>query len=397
MGRGEPSTSDGDAARLTTGGVLAAAVVVMPVWSAIAPLPLADPWLPIEVALVVVALALTRALMHAEDRRDRAEAVLVDLGTAGGDMLTRRLAAILGDPSLTIGYWLPERGGYVDPNGHIVQAADDRQAVTRLDRDGRPVALLLHAPGRVDDPGVLEAIGRAADLAAMNARLQLDVERRRGEVEASRRRLAAAGEAERQALADELGRMLRPRLDELAVAIAATPVAHGERPRAYLDEVRREIHALTRGLAPDELDRGLEAAVRALAGRCPIPVAVVAPAAEAAIPTTTQAALYFACSEALVNAARHGRATRAWITLTADADDITLEIGDDGIGGADESQGSGLRGLRERLAAVGGSLTIESVPNHGTLVRARAPLRTHAETLRAPGLTPIGRATASSA
>jgi signal transduction histidine kinase len=133
-----------------------------------------------------------------------------------------------------------------------------------------------------------------------------------------------------------------------------------------------ELRDLAQGLHPAVLsERGLAAALERVAGRSSVPVELrvthehVAPALEAAI--------YFTAAEALTNAAKHAHATRARVVVDVADGTLTAEIADDGIGGANPTVGSGLRGLADRLDAIGGTLTVNSPRGGGTVVRAHAP------------------------
>jgi signal transduction histidine kinase len=146
-----------------------------------------------------------------------------------------------------------------------------------------------------------------------------------------------------------------------------------DRSRQELDEALEEIRELARGIHPRVLsDRGLGAAVEALAHRAPLPVEVgEVPAHE--LPEQVELAAYFVVSEALANVAKHASATHASVTLTKSDGRLALEISDDGVGGADSDLGTGLRGLSDRLAAIEGQLEVDSEPGRGTTVRASIP------------------------
>jgi signal transduction histidine kinase len=146
-----------------------------------------------------------------------------------------------------------------------------------------------------------------------------------------------------------------------------------DRSRQELDEALEEIRELARGIHPRVLsDRGLGAAVEALAHRAPLPVEVgEVPAQE--LPEQVELAAYFVVSEALTNVAKHASATHASVTLTKRDGRLALEISDDGVGGADADLGTGLRGLTDRLAAIEGQLEVDSEPGRGTTVRASIP------------------------
>jgi signal transduction histidine kinase len=148
-----------------------------------------------------------------------------------------------------------------------------------------------------------------------------------------------------------------------------------DRSRQELDEALKELRELTRGIHPTVLsDRGLGAAVEALAHRAPLPVEVgELPAQE--LPEQVELAAYFVVSEALTNVAKYASATRASVTMTKSNGRLAIEISDDGVGGADIDLGTGLRSLTDRLAAIEGQLEVDSKPGRGTTVRASIPWR----------------------
>jgi signal transduction histidine kinase len=146
-----------------------------------------------------------------------------------------------------------------------------------------------------------------------------------------------------------------------------------DRSRRELDEALKEIRELARGIHPTVLtDRGLGAAVEALAHRAPLPVEVGETPAQP-LPEQVELAAYFIISEALTNVAKHASATHATVTVTSGNGRLAVEVSDDGLGGADIALGTGLRGLGDRLAAINGELDIDSKPGHGTTLRASIP------------------------
>jgi signal transduction histidine kinase len=146
-----------------------------------------------------------------------------------------------------------------------------------------------------------------------------------------------------------------------------------DRSRHELDEALEELRGLARGIHPTVLsDRGLAAAVEALAHRAQLPVEVGELPAQR-LPEQVELAAYFVVSEALTNVAKHASATRASVTITTTGGRLAVEISDDGIGGADTDLGTGLRGLSDRLAAIDGRLEVDSEPGCGTTVRASIP------------------------
>jgi signal transduction histidine kinase len=205
------------------------------------------------------------------------------------------------------------------------------------------------------------------------------------ELSASRSRLLEAALTERRrierdlhdgaqqrlvAVAMSLG-MARQKMDtDPAAAAALVEQAHEEAKRAI-----RDIRDLVRGVHPAVLsDRGLDAAISALAGRSPVPVEVdVEPAHR--LPEPVESTAYFVVAEALTNIARHSHATRARVSVACHGDRLVLEVADDGSGGADPSAGTGLAGLADRVAGLDGRLYVASPPGGPTLVRAELPCK----------------------
>jgi signal transduction histidine kinase len=213
------------------------------------------------------------------------------------------------------------------------------------------------------------------------ARLDAELVTRLQELRASRVRLVNAGDAERRRLERDLhdgaqGRLvsvnlllsrLRPIVEDNSAATAMLDRAQSEL-RTGLAELRE----LARGIHPAVLtDRGLEPAIKALASRSPVPVAVEAD--EERLPPPVEIAAYFAVSEALTNVAKYAQASAAKVSVCRVDGVVRLEIADDGVGGADATRGSGLSGIADRVAALDGTIVIDSPPGGGTRVRVEFP------------------------
>jgi signal transduction histidine kinase len=168
-------------------------------------------------------------------------------------------------------------------------------------------------------------------------------------------------------LAMDLG-MARAKLEtDPAAATALVGEAHEEAKRALA-----ELRDLARGIHPAVLaDRGLDAAISALAARSPVPVGV--DVATGRLPDPVESAAYFVVAEALTNAAKHARAAEISVRISRHRDLLIVEVIDDGAGGADPARGSGLRGLADRVAAVDGQLTVTSPLGGPTVIRAELP------------------------
>jgi signal transduction histidine kinase len=336
-----------------------------------------------EAALCVLAVTLLLGLLVAPWQRAAVTDLVVELGEARSGTLRGELARALGDPTLEVGYWLPDRAMFVDAEGRLLSLPEpgSGRSVTTVEREGQPVAVLVHDPAVLEDPGLLEAVTSAAQLAAANARLQAEVRARVVELGASRRRILAARDEERRRLERRLHDGPEARLGELAVTLRrGHRSATGEQTRDQLahaeDQLTRtleELHRLGHGLHPHVLaEHGLADALAALAKDLPLPVEINVSTTQ--LPQWVAVAAYYVCAEALANVAKHAAAAHVAIAVTASDDRVKVEIADDGVGGADPAHGSGLRGLADRVETLGGMLRVESVPGHGTRLAAEIPL-----------------------
>jgi signal transduction histidine kinase len=336
-----------------------------------------------EAALCVLAVTLLLGLLVAPWQRAAVTDLVVELGEARSGTLRGELARALGDPTLEVGYWLPDRAMFVDAEGRLLSLPEpgSGRSVTTVEREGQPVAVLVHDPAVLEDPGLLEAVTSAAQLAAANARLQAEVRARVVELGASRRRILAARDEERRRLERRLHEGPEARLGELAVTLRrGHRSATGEQTRDQLahaeDQLTRtleELHRLGHGLHPHVLaEHGLADALAALAKDLPLPVEINVSTTQ--LPQWVAVAAYYVCAEALANVAKHAAAAHVAIAVTASEDRVKVEIADDGVGGADPAHGSGLRGLADRVETLGGMLRVESVPGHGTRLAAEIPL-----------------------
>jgi signal transduction histidine kinase len=302
---------------------------------------------------------------------------------AAGEPVREMLAESLGDRSVAIAYWLPDREAFVDEAGRPVDLPEpgSGRAWTAVERDGRPVAAIVHDAALDTSPELVQAAASASSLAIDNERLKADLRARLEELRVSRLRIVeAADEARRRierdlhdgaqqellALALEL-RVLRSRVGDAG----AQPLIDGLSQR--LDVALSELRELARGIHPAILTRsGLAAAVRSLAERATLPVEIDV-AVDRRLPAAVEAAAYFVVAEALTNVARYAHASSVLVKINIDHDDLLVSVSDDGVGGVDVAAGSGLRGLRDRLAAVDGRLEIDSPPGAGSRVTARIP------------------------
>jgi signal transduction histidine kinase len=340
------------------------------------------------VALALVPFAFLAGLLRSRVAGAAAVSALVaSLGDAGGrrGRLREALSEALGDPSLELAFWLPERGGWVDEAGAPVALPGDDSArtCTTIEHEGRPLATIVHDVSLAEQGDLVRAVGGAASLALENERLDAELRANLHELRASRARIVESADAARRRIERDLHdgaqqqlvaillalRMARARLDDDPGAAAQMLDATTGDLAAAIDELRE----LARGIHPAVLsDRGLGPALDGLAARLALPVEIGAMPPER-LPQKVEAAAYFVVAEALTNVARYAEATHARIDVTRDDGRVTVAIADDGVGGADPAKGSGLRGLADRVAALDGRLEVDSEDGRGTTVRAVIP------------------------
>jgi signal transduction histidine kinase len=211
--------------------------------------------------------------------------------------------------------------------------------------------------------------------------LDAELRQRLEELRASRARLVEAGDAARRRLERDLHDGAQARLVALALTLGSARSRAGadpelgallERAAGELQSSLDELRELARGIHPAVLtDRGLEPALHSLAARATVPVTI--DAAVGRLPGAVESAAYFVASEGLANVAKYAHATRARVTVRHVGDHVLVDVGDDGIGGADAARGSGLRGLADRVSALDGTIALDSPAGRGTRLRARIP------------------------
>jgi signal transduction histidine kinase len=336
-----------------------------------------------EGALCAVAVVFLAGLLSASWERAAVTDLVVEVGGDRSGGLRDRLARALADPTLELGYWLPDAGAFVDAGGVPVAlpAGESGRSVTVFERGSEPVAVLVHDPAVLDDPGLVEAVSAAAGLEASNARLRGDIRAQVGELRESRRRILQAGDDERSRLERRLREGAERRLSALAetlhAARRATRTASTEERIAdaetRLQDTAGELRGLAHGLHPRILtERGLAEALASIAGRTGARVELEVMTDP--LPPPVEAAAYFVCSEAIANVAKHAPGSAVSVSVAAHGGRALIAVADDGPGGADPARGAGLRGLADRVEALGGTLRVESPPGEGTALTAEIPL-----------------------
>jgi signal transduction histidine kinase len=302
---------------------------------------------------------------------------------AEGGPVRELLAERLGDRSLTIAYWLPERDIFVDDAGRPVTLPDpgSGRAWTAVDRGGVRLAAIVHDAELDATPELVTAAASAAALAIDNERLKAELRARVEELRVSRLRIVEAADDARRRIERDLHdgaqqqlvslaldlRMLKSRLSDSGLAGTVDQI--GEKLAIALAELRE----FARGIHPAFLsERGVGAAVDALVARAPLNVEAKVELAER-LPAPVEAAAYFVIAEGLTNVVRYAETRNAWVEVRREGGELVVVVADDGKGGAISEGGTGLRGLIERLAVLDGWLEVTSPPGRGTRLEAHIP------------------------
>jgi signal transduction histidine kinase len=340
------------------------------------------------VAFAVLPFAFLAGLVRSRYSRAGAVGELIErLNNPEADRsLGQALADALGDRSLKLVYWRPSAGHYVTYDGRRVELPQpgSGRAVTEVEREGIRVGAIIHDASLADEPDLVRAVAASAALALENERLEAELRARLDELQSSRARLVEVSMFERRRLERDLHDGAQQRLValslQLGLARRSLDAGDGRAAVSMLDAARdeltralEELRELARGIHPAVLtDRGLEAALEALAERAPLPVSLDQMPAER-LPASVEAAAYFVVAEALTNVAKYAGASSAEVRIARDHGYAVVEVRDDGVGGADPAVGTGLRGLADRLAALDGRLEVHSPEGQGTIVRAEVP------------------------
>lgn len=305
-----------------------------------------------ELSLVLAALLLGPGTRVA---RPRGVDTLLDGAMSSGlDGLADVLRSYLHEPSLQI-----------DPPG--------RSGLPVLEGE-RQLAVIRNGGSALEDPAIREAVVSAVRLVALADERRRSLDRNTAELERARARLSAAVDAERAATAERLRKAVLTPVQRAMASLA--DLERTDEVGSALDQLAQsltEVRATALGLAPRRLGDGrLSAAITELADRSPVRCSVeITPgvAADSHIET----AIFYVCSEAISNAAKHARAQQVVVSLRRSGDSLELIVADDGDGGADTA-GLGLRGLADRVTGAGGTFRVESSPGAGTSVIATLPL-----------------------
>ncbi|WP_164842416.1 sensor histidine kinase [Actinoplanes solisilvae] len=292
------------------------------------------------------------------------------------DDLSPCLARALRDPTASLLYWLPQYRSWVDHDG---APAALPSSATLIERDGEPVAAITHRPA---DRELLEAVVAAVEMVIDNGRLRAELRAGLLEVRASRARVLEAGRRERRRLERDLHDGAQQRLVGLSLRLGLLESRLNDDPaaRQALAAAREEVATslselrdLAHGLYPAVLSgHGLAVALESAAAQATVPVRLEV-GLDSRLPEPVEVAAYYVVCESLTNVGRHAGASTARVEVNRAGDVLVVEIADDGVGGADTTSGSGLRGLADRVEALGGTLRVWSPGGGGTRVRADLP------------------------
>jgi len=349
----------------------------------------------VALATLVVALAFRPLRARIQDlvdrryRRARYEGVRrvrvfeddVRDGRRAPEQIGAVLAAALGDPLAELFFWLPETEAYAGATGDVVELPVDARARRELLRDDTRTALLLHDPALLDQRDLLDGVLSAAALSVEMARLRVEVRIQLAEVEASRTRIVEAGYEDRRRLERDLHDGAQQRLVSLGVQLRRLQLTLPREARILspaLDQIVDEVGAaigdlrqIAAGVRPARLDDGLAAALRDLARTTPVPVEV--DASRERVAASVEAAAYFVACEAITNAVKHAAPSKVAVRTSRDNGTLRVSVADDGVGGAVVRRGSGLAGLRDRVAAHGGTFEVVSPRGGGTRLEVAIP------------------------
>jgi signal transduction histidine kinase len=336
-------------------------------------------------ALAIASAVVTVAVLDGLGRPLRAvERRLLSPRSAPSGSVRETLVDTIGDESLSIAYWLPERQDFVDERGLPVElpAVDSGRTWTDAEHNGGRIAAILHDVDLDTPPDVVRQAAAAAAPALADQRLQVGLRARVEELRASRARIVEAGMEERRRIERDLHegaqqhlvalslelQMLRSRVSADADALRMLD-SSVEKLNAALAELRE----LARGIHPAILThRGLDGAIVSLIDRTQLSVDYENELDERLSPAAETAG-YFLVLEALSNVLEHAGVTHASVRVRREPNGMLVEVEDDGAGGADPGRGSGLRELQDRVAALDGTLTVVSPAGGGTRVTARIP------------------------
>lgn len=297
-------------------------------------------------------------------------------GRADLGHLRDALSTTVGDPTLELIPWPPEQD-------RMPEAPRRGRGSLVLEGIEGPLATVSYDAAMLADPGVVRSASQLVAVALERQKLSVEVIASRETVRQSRARIVQAADAERRRLAGDLHDVLQTRLILAALhagRLAVDP-ALDEQSRLIATQMRNELQqtisdfrSQLQSLMPAVLiERGLRAAIEELADRLPLATTIEAGTADTTLPPAVATTAYFIVAEAFNNSLKHAHATALAVRLRQAGGSLLLEVSDDGIGGAGRSAGLGLRGVADRVEALGGSIEVQSPEGGGTTLRVIIP------------------------
>ena len=306
------------------------------------------------------------------------------MATTGRPPLASALARVLGDQSVQLLYWVPDRRDYVDERGVAVAlpGPGSGRTVVEVEFGSGRIGAMVYDGTLVADPDLATQAARVVAIAVDRQRLEVELRANQRQLRLSRIRILQAANQERQKIAQDLHDGLQADLVLLALqaqqlaaqpgTASATATAAVEL-RTRIDQAAADLRNLVRSVMPAPLvERGLAEATEDLIDRLPMPTRLEFDVPRR-LPTLVANTAYFIVAEALGNAVKHSSASSLTVRLAQLNHTLTLEVSDDGVGGARPTGGLGLRGLADRVDALGGRLRLESPAGHGTRLLVELP------------------------
>ena len=298
--------------------------------------------------------------------------------------LVKALAATLGDPSVQLAFWLEDQHRYVDLDGGRVDLPEEGsgRAWSSIVLDGRVIGAIVYDETLVGDPDLVQIAGQVLAMGLDRQRLTVELISSRDALRDSRSRIVEADERVRRQLARNLHDGLQGRL--VVLAIQAQRLTNQLPPgpereqaaqlRSGLDVAIEELRGVVYDVLPALLiERGLPAATLEVVERMPIPTRLDCDRPIGRLAATLESAAFFVIAEALANGLKHSQADTMSVSLDVQDDELLIEVADDGVGGAVPHSGGGLRGVADRVEALGGHVRLESPHGRGTRMTVRLP------------------------
>ena len=341
-------------------------------------------WL-LLLAFIAVPVAVMGGVIRSRLARAGVGTLVLDLrADPSPEELRLSMARALGDPSLEVAYWLPKHAHYADGAGRpvAVDTGGRGRSTTLIDRGGVPIAALVHDSSLDDERELLDSVAAAAGIALENGQLHAELHARLEDLQGLQTQAIEAGATERKRLERNLHDGTQQRLIALSIELTLLERRIGADPdvAARLVHARNEVttslaelREIARGAHPAALTaHGLPTALQQVTGVCAVPARLKVDVGDR-LPEPVEAAAYYVVSESLANVGKHADATGVSVDVFRAGTALVVEVTDDGVGGADPDKGSGLRGLHERVQALGGTLRVSGPLLGGTMIRAEIP------------------------